>query len=148
MCSSDLSWRRPLLMVAAAASLIAALAVSASRRSRSTIEAEVVLSNAGLDTVGRVSAGSARLVKIDGHQAIQLDVRGLPTEGSAYLELWLIDTKVEGMVSLGPIGGSGTYRVPDNVSVRAFPVIDVSIEPVDGKPTHSGRSVLRGALPT
>ena len=31
-------------------------------------------------------------------------------------------------------------------STSAFPVVDVSIEPPDGEPTHSGRSVLRGVL--
>ena len=71
----------------------------------------------------------------------------LPSEKSAYRELWLNDGKVDGMVSLGPITGSGACRVADNVAVRAFPVVDVSIEPVDGKPTHSGRSLLRGVLP-
>ena len=142
------SWRRPLLVLAVAASLIAALSVGVSQRNRPTIVAEVALSNRGLDQEGRVSAGRARLVAVDGHRAIELDLQGLPSEESAYLELWLIDSNVEGMVSLGPITGSGTYRVPDNVAVRAFPVVDVSIEPVDGKPTHSGRSLLRGVLPT
>jgi hypothetical protein len=50
------------------------------------------------------------------------------------------------MVSLGPLRADGRYAIPDGVDVRAFPVVDVSIEPLDGEPTHSGRSVMRGVL--
>jgi hypothetical protein len=50
------------------------------------------------------------------------------------------------MVSLGPVRSDGRYEIPAAVDVSAFPIVDVSIEPADGVPTHSGRSVLRGTL--
>jgi Anti-sigma-K factor rskA len=60
--------------------------------------------------------------------------------------VWLIDPNVEGMVSLGPARSDGTYAVPPDIDVAAFPIVDVSVEPPDGVPTHSGVSVLRGTL--
>jgi hypothetical protein len=36
--------------------------------------------------------------------------------------------------------------IPAGVGTDVFPIIDLSIEPVDGVPTHSGKSVLRGVL--
>jgi hypothetical protein len=68
-----------------------------------------------------------------------------PTDG--YREVWLIDTDVEGMVSLGNLEGStGEFVVPDGVDVAEFPIVDVSLEPLDGDPTHSGNSIVRGTI--
>lgn len=50
------------------------------------------------------------------------------------------------MVSLGPSRPDGRYAVPSGVDAGRFPVVDVSLEPPDGDPTHSGTSVLRGTL--
>ncbi|HEX5366505.1 MAG TPA: anti-sigma factor [Acidimicrobiales bacterium] len=60
--------------------------------------------------------------------------------------MWLIDEDVRGMVSLGPSRPDGRYAVPSGVDAGRFPVVDVSLEPPDGDPTHSGTSVLRGTL--
>ena len=108
---------------------------------------EVALSNAGLDQSGASSSGSARLVVLDdGSRAIDLDVSDLPQVDDGFFELWLIDKQVNGMVSLGPVRGSGRYLIPPGVGTDVFPIVDLSIEPVDGVPTHSGKSVLRGVL--
>jgi hypothetical protein len=39
-----------------------------------------------------------------------------------------------------------TYAVPGGIDYRNFPIVDVSVEPPDGDPTHSGDSILRGTL--
>jgi hypothetical protein len=70
----------------------------------------------------------------------------LPPEPGAYYEVWLIDTEVVGMVSLGPLRSDGTYDIPAGVDYRQYPIVDVSIEPDDGVPTHSSNSILRGTL--
>ena len=36
--------------------------------------------------------------------------------------------------------------VPAGVNLTDYPVVDVSLEPLDGNPAHSGTSVLRGTL--
>jgi hypothetical protein len=93
------------------------------------------------------AAGPAELVESDGGTTLDLaiDAGALP-EGGGYYEVWLIDTAVDGMVSLGPLREDGTYDVPAGVDPSRFPIVDVSAEPTDGDPTHSGTSVLRGTL--
>ena len=98
-----------------------------------------------LERLGGSGTGRAELLDRDGSFQIRLETDGLdPTDG--YLELWLLDPSATKLVSLGPLRADGVYDVPPGVDPRAFPVVDVSVEPVDGDPTHSGQSVLRGAL--
>jgi anti-sigma-K factor RskA len=133
-------------LVGAAACALVAFAIARAGDDVRTID-EVALSNAGLDPSGASSTGRARLVVLDdGSRAIDLDVSDLPKIDGEFFELWLIDRQVKGMVSMGPVRGSGRYIIPAGVATDAFPIVDVSIEPVDGVPTHSGVSVLRGVL--
>ena len=62
------------------------------------------------------------------------------------LELWLIKPDLSDMVSLGLIDDQGDYRIPGGIDPAEFSLVDVSVEPNDGDPTHSGRSILRGEL--
>jgi Anti-sigma-K factor rskA len=87
----------------------------------------------------------ARVFETDDGLELDLPLSGLPTPAGFY-EVWLIDPNVEGMVSLGPARADGRYAVPADIDVAAFPIVDVSVEPPDGVPTHSGVSVLRGTL--
>jgi hypothetical protein len=47
---------------------------------------------------------------------------------------------------MGPVRGTGRFVIPPGVATDSFPIVDLSIEPADGVPTHSGKSVLRGEL--
>jgi anti-sigma-K factor RskA len=133
-------------LIGAAACAVLAFAIGRGGDDVRTVD-EVALSNAGLDQSGASSSGSARLVVLDdGSRAIDLDVSDLPHVDDGFFELWLIDKQVKGMVSLGPVHGSGRYVIPPGVGTDVFPIVDLSIEPVDGIPTHSGVSVLRGVL--
>lgn len=62
------------------------------------------------------------------------------------LELWLIKPDLSDMVSLGLVDDQGSYEIPAGIDPSEFSLVDVSIEPDDGDPTHSGRSILRGEL--
>jgi anti-sigma-K factor RskA len=80
----------------------------------------------------------------------ELTVSGLPDSGSGYYELWLLGDRET--VSLGSfkVGANGeakaTVSLPvDPQSYRSF---DISIEPADGDPEHSGNSVLRAPART
>lgn len=138
------------IAIAAAITLVAAGVTTAVRllQEDQKVVREVALSNKGLDPRGVQSTGEATLVRLeDGDFAIKLDLSKLPKQpDSDYYELWAIDTKVKGMVSLGPLHGAGTYRLPKGVDPTRFPIVDISIEPADGVPTHSGTSLLRGRL--
>jgi hypothetical protein len=43
-------------------------------------------------------------------------------------------------------GESGTFAVPAGLDLDRFRLVDVSDEPRDGNPAHSGDSIVRGAL--
>ncbi|MEI7992004.1 MAG: anti-sigma factor [Actinomycetota bacterium] len=127
----------------------AALAIPLALNGRETAKllAAAPLSNAGLAAFDTTPEGSARLVESRGQTYLEISVRNVPERAGEHLELWMIDTSVQGMVSLGPYTGSHRYAVPDGISAEAFPVVDLSLEPGDGVPTHSGVSVVRGTLP-
>ncbi|WP_336921145.1 anti-sigma factor [Aquipuribacter sp. SD81] len=83
---------------------------------------------------------------------LQVQLDGLPDTGQDFLEAWLIDADSGAMVSLGPVplatAGSATADlfVPPGLDVGRFSLVDVSSEPPDGVPTHSGASLVRGTL--
>ena len=97
------------------------------------------------EPTGEARPVRADLVDEDGVLQLDLSTSDLPA-ADGYYEVWLIDTNVDGMVSLGPARPDGRYAVPADVDPGQFPIVDVSIEPPDGNPTHSGVSVLRGSL--
>jgi len=87
----------------------------------------------------------ARLLSETDGLVLELDATSLdPAEG--FFEVWLITPEVDGLVSLGPVRADGRYVVPPGIDPARFSVVDVSLEPHDGDPTHSGHSVLRGDL--
>jgi anti-sigma-K factor RskA len=93
-------------------------------------------------------SGTAEVVGSGAGRSLDLDVRGL-TRGSGYYEVWLLDKDGKKLVSLGLLRGRhGTFTLPPDVDLRRYPVVDISIEPADGNPAHSGNSVVRGQLPS
>ncbi len=97
----------------------------------------------GSSTVSDI--GEARLVLSGGRYYLDVDVGDLP-DVDGYYELWINDPETDGVLSLGVLGGDGRHALPDNLDPADFPVVDVSVESLDGDPTHSGRSVWRGRL--
>jgi hypothetical protein len=93
------------------------------------------------------ASGSAELgVTADGQQVLTVSVSA-DEQSEGYREVWLIDSDVDGMVSLGILdGASSEFVIPDGVVVGDFPIVDVSLEPFDGDPTHSGDSIVRGQI--
>jgi Anti-sigma-K factor rskA len=137
---------RAFLAIAAAVLVVVAIGVGALTRSGD--RGPEVVASAALEPLELASSSTlAQLVDADGGLTLDvpLDEAGLPDE-AGYYEVWLIDSNVEGMVSLGPAREDGVYDLPPDVSYEDFPIVDVSLEPADGVPTHSGRSVLRGTL--
>jgi anti-sigma-K factor RskA len=135
--------RRTVVLAAAAAAAVVAVAATALAVGRDG-EPEI-LATATLDRLGPAGSGSAELLDDDGQLRLRVDTAGLDA-GDGFLELWVIDTEVQRLVSLGPLRADGLYDLPDGLDPAAFPIVDVSVEPIDGDPTHSGDSVLRGQL--
>lgn len=92
-----------------------------------------------------VAPRTATLREDDGGRTITLDLDGLPgTDG--FHEVWLLNPETGALVSLGPVRGDDVYAVPDTIDLVDLSVLDVSDEPRDGDPTHSGASLLRGEV--
>lgn len=106
-----------------------------------------VMAKAELEPLpSKVGEGSARVVGSGASRELDVDVRGLgPVVG--FYEVWLLDADGKKLVSLGLLrGGRGRFVLPAGVDLHVYRVVDISIEPPDGNPAHSGDSVVRGLL--
>lgn len=136
------------LAVAAAVGLVVGGAGATAWWRTATPDPETVLASAALEPLpGWSETGSAQVrTAADGTRTLVVDLDESPGV-DGYLEVWLLRPDVSGLVSLGTLDGtSGTFALPAWVDLGEFPVVDVSDEPVDGDPAHSGVSVVRGAL--
>ena len=142
------AWR---ILVGAAAAIVALaggfLALSnGSDDDGQRIVAKAELSSDGLDTAPAGKTGEAEVLEKGSNEIIKVDVGDLSAASGEYLEVWLIKADLSGLVSLGAIRADGTYQLPDGLSLSDYPIVDVSTEPHDGNPDHSGLSLLRGEL--
>ena len=141
--------RRPLLLVAAAlvaGAVVGAVAVAVVQHRNDdggrTVEAVALDPLADKDASGRASV----VEEDDGTLALQVELKA-PALADSYYEIWLIDRSVTGMYPLGVVRpGTQTVEVPPDLDLTQFPLVDVSVEPLDGNPAHSGDSVARGEL--
>jgi anti-sigma-K factor RskA len=117
--------------------------------------APLTLATGALDALAVDGAtGAAEVQRTDGGTQLTVQVDGIPAEvpGGGFYEVWLLDEAAERLVSVGHLGpaegGSfrGTFQVPAAVDLAEYRVVDVSVEPVDGDPTHSSVSAVRGVL--
>lgn len=114
-------------------------------------DAEVVLATTELTSDGLDGAppglrGQADVVESSAGEVIRVDVGDARPASGEFLEVWLIKADVSGMVSLGTVRPDGTYEFPQGLSLADYPIVDVSTEPYDGDPKHSGASLLRGQI--
>lgn len=70
-----------------------------------------------------------------------------PDPNDGYREVWLITSDTTQLVSLGIVEGSAaTFAIPDGIDLSRYDLVDISAELIDGDPTHSGDSIVRGQL--
>lgn len=94
---------------------------------------------------GRIH-GFARLVPEGERTRLRLDVRGLPDPGSDRYALWLYSSVTEARRLAGFPQGRFQADVPLPEGYARYRFLDVSREPGDQNPAHSGQSVLRVRL--
>lgn len=83
----------------------------------------------------------------DGRRTLTVTLDGDELVAGDYREVWLIREDGQALISLGVLDeSSGTFRVPDSVDLDEYRLVDISFEPVDGDPAHSGDSIVRGEL--
>lgn len=75
---------------------------------------------------------------------VSLDADPIP---GTFREVWLISADATQIVSLGTLdSASGTFSIPADIDLAEFVLVDISAEPEDGAPEHSGDSIVRGEL--
>jgi hypothetical protein len=137
----------PLVAVAASVALVASIGVAIwqfvqpsppSVLATATLEAFPDWPNATGNAVVEEEADGTRVVHIE---------LNAPSLDDAYTEVWLISSDATRLVSLGIAEGkTATLAIPDGIDLSTYDLVDVSAEPLDGNPAHSGNSIVRGQL--
>ena len=156
-------WRRataptlrlsPVVGAAAAAVLIVAgagasalLGADGGSGSAGSPAATLALARFGEGPAG--AGGRAFVTAHRGQRQVQVVGHGLaPNRGRTFYEVWMLRDATH-LISVGTfrVGADGRVRVtlPVSVDPGEYPIMDVSLEPDDGNPAHSHRSVLRSS---
>ena len=148
----DLGRRRrrwlPVAAAACAVGLVGGIAAGAWWQATRSPAPVPVIAEAQLDALpGWTASGSAAVEEnVDGRRDVVVDL----TEGddaAGLREVWLLTADATGLVSVGLLdGSSGRFSIPADLDLSQYPVVDVSAEPDDGNPAHSGDSIVRGTL--
>ena len=91
--------------------------------------------------------GEASAVQTDDTFTIRVSASELGDEPGVH-EVWLINVDGKRMISIGLLasGDEGEFAVPMDLIDEGYRIVDISVEPDDGDPTHSGVSIARGEL--
>ncbi len=111
-----------------------------------------LVASAELTTVeGTDGRGLARAVRTadreDDVVTLRINAEALGEQDGIH-EVWLIHTDGTRMVAVGLLaaGDEGEFEVPVELLDAGYRIVDISVEPEDGDPTHSGVSLARGEL--
>lgn len=90
--------------------------------------------------------GTVRLVREDGGSRLELRVAGLPdARGGSYVA-WLYNTIADARRLGRFTDGDASIAIDRPRTLERYRFVDVSREPDDGNPNHSGASVLRAPV--
>jgi hypothetical protein len=144
--------RRQSVLLAAAAGVVGLLigvgvtAVATSGNDDLPVVASTRLTVLADDSRG----GDAEVLSDGGGRVLELDVPTLTPDSKGFYEVWLLDKDAKRLVSIGLLdlsqGTTARFPIPDDLDLATYPVVDVSVEPADGNPAHSGDSIVRGTL--
>lgn len=82
-----------------------------------------------------------------GQRVLVVTLNSAPASAGAFREVWIMSSSLKKLISLGVlVGDSGRFSMPADISMTAYPVVDVSEQPDNGSPAHSGNSIVRGTL--
>jgi hypothetical protein len=153
---ADLAERRrrrswlPVAAAACAVGLVGGVVGGAWWQSTRDEEAAPVIAQAQLDPLPGWQATGTAVVEesADGSRKVLVDVAD-SVASAGLREVWLLTADASGLVSVGLLdGASGRFSIPAGIDLTEYPVVDVSAEPEDGNPAHSGDSIVRGTLRT
>lgn len=143
-------WVRRTALVAAAAAVVGlALGCGLTWLVTRTTPSQQVVAQAQLRPLDAPAANGTAVVSSTSNQRqITVRVSGLTEPPDTFYEVWLLDRQAGRLVSLGVLGPgeTGTFVLPKTLDLQEYPVVDVSLQVLNGDPKHSGNSVVRGTL--
>jgi hypothetical protein len=82
-------------------------------------------------------------------RTLTVHVQGLPVVPGTFYEVWLMNAEPQRLLSLGVLDSThaGVFQIPSGLDLGRYPVVDISLQPFNGSPAHSGNSAVRGTLP-
>lgn len=138
------------LAVAAALALVVGIGVGVGYERQSNRPRERVIARAELNALPQWqgATGTAEVLADGTGNRVLVLKMSTPKPVVGTREVWLIDTQVKGMKSMGVMSDSeARFEIPRGMSLFRFPIVDVSDEPPnDPSPAHSGNSIVRGQL--
>jgi hypothetical protein len=143
----ELRPRRTRLLLAMAASLVVGAGIGAGAVAMATRDSATEVAAADLAPLDdRDASGNAEVVTTRDGEQLRV-VLHAPKLDDGFYEVWLLEPTVKRMVQVGVVrAGTTTLDLPQGIDLSEYPIVDVSVEPLDGNPTHSGESVARGEL--
>jgi anti-sigma-K factor RskA len=142
-------FRWPRMALGAAVVAAAVLVVGVVLVSRDDVQPDAVATIAGKDDFAAVS-GSAELFPEDGSGSrLVLHLASVPPAPTGHhYEVWVLPEGSETMESVGKVAPSdGEAELEVEVpGTGPFAALDVSVEPDDGDPAHSGTSLAGGTF--
>lgn len=141
-------WSTWAVAAAAVAGVVGGGAAASALTDRATAAPADVALRADLEPlVVPGQAGTADVEDVGGDVVLHVTASGLPADSAGSYQVWLLDAEAQRMVNLGVLSGDeAQFAVPAGLDLSDYPVVDVSAEPLDGNPAHSGDSLLRGTL--
>ncbi|WP_127473209.1 anti-sigma factor [Microbacterium sulfonylureivorans] len=139
--------RRTAWVLAACLAFVVAIAAGAWTVSRTLLPTEVAAASLIAFPEHQGAAGTAVAEESrDGTVRLTVTLDG-DTDPDGYREVWLIRGDASALISLGVLeGDAGSFTVPAGIDLTEYSLVDISVEPLDGDPLHSGNSIVRGEL--
>jgi hypothetical protein len=143
----ELRPRRSRILLAMAASLLVGTGIGAGAVALANRDSAEEIAAADLTPLDdRDASGNAEVVTTGDGEQLRVVLKA-PELDDGFYEVWLLEPAVERMVQVGVVrAGTTTLDLPEGIDLAEYPIVDVSVEPLDGVPTHSGVSVARGVL--
>ena len=92
--------------------------------------------------------GRAELLRRSVGYSLAVEVPGGVANPDGYVEVWLINTDLARMVSVGVFAADevGRFAIDESLIESGYLIVDLSNELFDDEPRHSGDTIMRGEL--
>lgn len=92
--------------------------------------------------------GTAELLRQQAGYSLSVEVPEGVSNPNGYVEVWLINTDGQRMVSVGVFAADsiGRFSIDEALIEGGYLIVDLSNEQFDDEPRHSGDTIMRGEL--